>query len=273
MTARRIPLLLTLAASIGLGAARAHAGISVLNGLSHERVAQPGESYDGEVTIANNADRVAQVRVYQTDYTFDASGTASYDAIGTLERSSGRWVTVGAPGVVTLGPRQQATLPYTVTVPVAESLGGTYWSVLMIEEVPASVLDDVRTEPALGIRNVMRYAIQLVTHIGDTGEEDFRVAAMRLEAKDAAHLGLLLVDLENVGETLLRAELRCELFDAEGRAVGAHLASRKRLYPGTSARFVADLTEVPLGAYKMVMMVRMASGSVYASEYVLAPAT
>jgi hypothetical protein len=274
MTFRPRAFVLLLHLSVVLTAARADAGISVLSGLTHEQTAQLGESYEGEVVVANNSDQPAQVKVYQTDYSFDATGTAAYDAIGSVARSSGHWVALRSPEILTLTPHQTAAIPFTVVVPAAGDLIGTYWSVLMVEEVPSIVLEaEPATEPSLGVRNVLRYAIQLVTHVGDAGAEDFRVVAMKLEARDAEHLGLLHVDLENSGETLLRADLRFELFDGEGRAIGVFLSGKKRLYPTTSARFTADLSEVPVGSYKLLMMVRMASGSIYASEYKLEPST
>jgi len=268
---RSLALLLS---SFVITAPAASAGISVLSGLTHEQVSEIGQSYAGEVQLANNSNHPAQVKIYLTDYTFDATGTTTYDEIGSIARSSGPWVVLGSPGVITLGPRQRAAIPYTVAIPVTPGLAGTYWSVLMVEEVPPVVLrSEVPAEPSLGLRSVLRYAIQLITHVGDSGEEDFRITAMKLEASDVKHLGRLHVDLENVGDTLLRADLRFELFDREGRAVGVFLSSAKRVYPTTSARFTADLTEVPQGRYKLLMLVRLTSGSVYASEYQLEPAT
>lgn len=270
----RRALISSLALLPALAPSLLHARVSVLNGLTHEQIAAPGDSYEGDVVLANPAATPAQVRLYQTDYRFDAAGTAAYDEIGSLERSNGRWVTLGSPGVVTLEPQQRLTLPFTVDVPATPGLNGTYWSLLMVEEVPpAALAADVQSRPHLGVRNVYRYAIQIITHIGESGEEDFRVSAMKLEAQDPDHLGKLEVDLENVGDTMLRAELRFELFDQDGRAAGVFLSSRKRLFPMTSGRFTADLTTVPSGVYKLLMLVRLTSGSVYASEYVLQPST
>lgn len=273
MKPRSRSFLPVLAVAVAMTAARAEASVSVLSGLTEERSAGPGESYTGEVRVANHSDRAAQIKIYQTDYRFDATGAAEYERIGSVARSNGPWVTVGSPGVLTLAAHEQTTIPYRVTVPAAD-LTGTYWSVLMLEEVPPVVLQaDDPAEPSLGVRSVLRYAVQLVTHIGDTGAEDFRVAAMLLEARDADHLGLLHVELENIGERLLRAELRFELFDGEGRAAGVFLSGKKRLYPTTSGRFTVDLSTVPARRYQVLMLVRMASGSVYASEYQIEPAT
>ncbi|MCD6354030.1 MAG: hypothetical protein J7L95_00630, partial [Prolixibacteraceae bacterium] len=46
------------------------AGIIVLNGLTHENVAQPGEKYRGTIQIQNTAEKEKSVRVYLRDYRF-----------------------------------------------------------------------------------------------------------------------------------------------------------------------------------------------------------
>ena len=56
---------------------------------------------------------------------------------------------------------------YTVAVPDDENLSGTYWSVMMVEGIPAgspesSNPDDSAKNVGVGIRQVFRYGIQLV---------------------------------------------------------------------------------------------------------------
>lgn len=248
----------------------AAASVSVVNGLTHERRARPGDSYAGEVIVANGSDEPSTVKLYQTDYRFEANGKAYYDEVGSVARSNGKWVTLGAPSFLSLAPHEQAVVPFSVAVPAKSDLVGTYWSVLMVEEIPADLLAPDPREQSLGVRNVLRYAVQLVTNVGEPPPDDFRLASMRLEAQDREHLGLLRAELVNTGTTLFRADLRVQLFDEEGREIGAFLAGRRRLYPETSVGYTADLTAVPQGNYKMILTVRMASGTLYASEFVLA---
>ena len=113
----------------------------------------------------------------------------------------------------------------------------------------------------------MRYAVQIVTHIGSSGSEDFRLTSIRFTGDDPTLLGALDVDLENVGDRMIQADLRVELFGAAGEAVGTFLSLRRRTFPTTSVRYTTDLSEVPAGAYKMLLILRLVSGSIYASEY------
>ena len=48
----------------------AEAQINILGGLSHEKKARPGETYEGEIIIKNRGQGIAEVKIYQTDYLF-----------------------------------------------------------------------------------------------------------------------------------------------------------------------------------------------------------
>lgn len=261
---RRIALLLPL--SILIDVALLEAGISVLNGLSHEQTAEPGGIYEGLVSIVNLSDSPAAVRVYQSDYSFSSDGTSLYDDVGSVPRSNGTWVTFG-PSRMIVEPHGSASIRYTVTVPDLPDLVGTYWSLLMVEEVAAEAPLSAPSESTLGIQTVIRYAVQLATHIGTSGREDFRLTSIKLRGDDPSRLGALEVDLENIGERMIRADLRFELFDSSGQLAGTFFSSRRRTYPMTSVRYSADLSALTAGAYKVLMILRLASGSIYASEY------
>ena len=45
------------------------AGVMV-RGLTHEKIAEPGEEYSGTIAMANSGEESEDVKVYQTDYLF-----------------------------------------------------------------------------------------------------------------------------------------------------------------------------------------------------------
>ena len=51
-----------------------HANIMVVGSLAHEKEAHPGECYTGQFLVKNTGSKKVEVKVYQTDYRFYASG-------------------------------------------------------------------------------------------------------------------------------------------------------------------------------------------------------
>ena len=75
------------------------------------------------------------------------------------------------------------------------------------------------------------------------------------------------VDLENIGERWLRPYLWAELYDGEGRFVGKFEACKHRIYPGTSARYRVDLSEVPKGDYKALVIADCGGDFIFGANY------
>jgi len=168
----------------------ARAGVSVVGGLSRKKQAKIGETYKGLILIRNTGDEPQEVRVYQTDYLFFFDGRDIYGQPGKDPRSNAGWLTFN-PHRTTIPPNGTATVNYTVKVPNDPNrphdpnlpddpnlpndpnLVGTYWSMLMVEGIPESSPLSSQPEEGkakVGITQVTRYGIQMVTHIGDTGE-------------------------------------------------------------------------------------------------------
>ena len=209
------------------------------------RSARPGDSYRGSIVVRNSGAATAQVKLFQTDYAFSADGQNRFDPPGTLARSNGRWLTLNREQVA-IGPNGVATIDYEIRVPDAGILSGTYWSVVMAQEVPAAEAMGSR-RPAMRLTQTMRHAIQIVTEIGDSGRGDLVFRNARLLGAGASRD--LDVDLENIGDRWLRTDIWLELHDARGHFVGRFHADRRRTFPGTSVRNRIELASAPAGRY------------------------
>ncbi len=64
------------------------AGISIINGLTHEKVVEQGEIYNGLLDIQNNGMEPIEIKIYQTDYLFFFDGRNLYDEPGSIARSN-----------------------------------------------------------------------------------------------------------------------------------------------------------------------------------------
>jgi hypothetical protein len=243
------------------------AGVSIIGGLSHEKKARPGEIYKGAVLVKNNSTEPEEVKVYQTDYQFFFDGNNNYGPPGKSERSNANWLSFN-PHRLTIPPDDVLTVNYTTKVPDDPNLVGTYWSMLMIEGVPKSSQESSQAEKGkakIGITQIVRYGIQMITNIGDTGERNLKFLQTKLLRE--AEGRFLQVDIENTGQRWLRSSLWVELYDESGGYIGKFDGGGKHTYPGTSVRYKVDLTGVPQGAYKALVVADCGGDDIFGANY------
>ena len=267
--AQYLKFILFLVSILLLMATQVEAGVAV-GELSHEKNAQIDETYQGTIFINNNDNEPQEVKIYQTDYLFFSDGTNIYGEPGKDPRSNANWITF-SPKRLTIPPKETSTVNYTVNVPDDKSLVGTYWSMLMVEGISKSSPETVTEEKGkvqLGIRTVIRYGIQLVTHIGNTGNRELKFTGANLLAKESGGR-ILQIDLENTGERWLVPFLRVELYDEDGNYIGRFESSKMRIYPGTSVCHKIDLSSLPGGKYKALVVADNEDEYVFGAQYTL----
>jgi len=181
-----------------------------------------------------------------------------------MPRSNAGWIKVFLP-LDTLAPGERLSIPYTIEVPDNRSLVGTYWSMLMVAAVlPPS---EATAKGAVGIRQVIRYGIQIVTHIGDSGERNIRVANSELVHENEGPV--LQIDIENTGERWVRPMAWSELYDEEGTSVGRFESSQQRIFPGCSVRYRFILSQVPGGKYEALVVFDNGDQYLWGAQYTL----
>ena len=246
--------------------------VSVIGELSQDKEAHPGEKYEGVITVKNDSNEPQEVKAYQTDYMFFRDGTNTYPEPGTVPRSNAKWVAF-SPTFATIPPQSTVTINFSVTVPSdspERKMVGSYWSMLMIEGIAkGSAESAAQTDPKkaqMGIRQTIRYGIQIATHIAQTGTKQINFVDSKVVTRDDGKR-FLQVDIENTGDVWIRPDTYVELFDANGASKGKFPGVRYRLYPGTSVRQMIDLTSVSAGAYKALVVVDAGGDDVYGAEY------
>jgi len=261
--ATRLLVVPTLALIVA--ATRLPAQISVLSSTVEERISAPGEGYAGRITIQNTGSTAEAVRLYQTDYAFKADGTSSFDAVGKQERSNAAWISLQSPQV-TVMPGTTVIVPYSVNVPASGGLRGSFWSVIMVEGAtkPAAATS-APGKVELGLGTVVRYAVQVATHIGESGTRSVKFTKAGVASGDST--SAIELDVSDVGERAYRPVLRVELYDADGALLAQKKQARGLLYPGSSLRQHFDFGKLPTGTYKAVIFADTGEDTVYASQY------
>jgi len=239
------------------------AGVIVVGGLTHEKETSVGESYDGKIVLNNIESTLQEVKIYQTDYLFYADGRIIYGDPGKLSRSNAHWISF-SPKRLSVPPHDTVAVHYTVKIPNNNKLVGTYWSIFMVEVIPADSPESSTHDPEdieLGVQQIFRYGIQIVTHIGNTGSRLIKFVNTKLLKENAQQF--LQLDIENIGERWLRATLWAELYDSQGNYVGKYEGGKLRIYPGTSVRFKVDLSSVPNNNYKALVIVDCGNDTIF----------
>jgi hypothetical protein len=265
-------LLWSLLVLAGGFAAPAGAQISVRSRLSDDRDVQPGSAYEGTVLVKNESTDPREVKLYLNDYLFFYDLQSHFDAAGSHARSNADWVTFG-PDHLTLAPGEGREIGYVVQVPAqvgSAPPSGSYWSVLMIEEVaagsPESTLSSAEDVPQLGVRQVTRYGVQLATHIAGTGEPDVAFIGVDLY-EDEEGARILQTNVENTGDVMVQPVVWVELYDEMGTILARYEGTRNRMYPGTSVPQYTDVSGLGPGIYEALIVVDTGGDYIFGAQY------
>jgi len=241
--------------------------ISLLSPTVEEHQATTGETYTGRMVLSNPTSTPQTLRIYQQDYAFRADGSNNFADPNSLPRSNASWVTPQATRV-TVPPRSELTVPYSVKVPASDSLKGTYWSMILIEAAEQAPTQS-GAAGNVGIGTVVRYGVQVATHIGSSGAR-----AVTFEKPNATHVAngdaALDIDVVNTGERAIHPKMSVEIYDGSG-ALKAKTKPQERglVYPGTSFRQTFTFGKLAAGTYKVLVFADTGDPKVLASQYTI----
>ena len=258
----RITSLLTTTIISFLACYEVFAQISVSGSLTREYAVSPGETIRGTIIIQNSQKTAAKAKIYLKDYMFYCDGKSDYDEPGTVKRSNGLWVRFN-PTYATVPAREKVVINHLIKIPNKRTLKGTYWSVLMVEEMPD--ISPRSNKRSVGINSIMRYGIQLITHIGETGIRELKFIDSRIADEDGKLI--LEVDLKNTGQRMLRPMVWVELYDTNGKKVDRFEGKKKRTYPKTTIRQKVELGILSRGSYSALVVADCGGDDVFGITY------
>ncbi len=97
------------------------------------------------------------------------------------------------------------------------------------------------------MQTVVRFGVQIVTEINDTGTRDLSILKKRILSTEGE--SYIQLDVGNSGELLLIPTIWMELYSKQGESIGRFDGGRFRIYPGCSVRSSIDISNVPKGDY------------------------
>lgn len=249
-------------------ASTSSAQIAVVGNTVEERTGAPGESYTGTIVVRNLTQQDQPVRIYQTDYLFFADGTSHFNEPGTTPRSNAKWVTPTVRSLL-VPPSSEMTVSYTVRVPAGDSLAGTYWSAIMVEGAPTEAGRSSGGRPQVGVGAVMRYAVQVATHIRTTGSRKVEFANSKFITDTTTRQQSFELEVKNAGERAYRPALWIEVYDETGTLKANARQERGLLYPGTSLKQLFQLGKLAPGTYRAVVFADSGEDTVFAAQFTL----
>jgi hypothetical protein len=241
------------------------ANIVILGDLTHDYRLKPGQTHEAVIELENRDTAIRKVCVYQTDYTYLANGESHFPAAGTSNRSNARWLTF-SPKVVSILPMQKSQIRYLVRAPKDSAKSGTYWSMLMVQDVQKAVTEKTNSQesgdpsPAPGFR----YGVQIITQIDDTGKIGLEFTSATVVSKNSKRL--LVVDIENRGTRIARPELWLEVYSSIGQKTGRFVTVPGTILPGCGIRREIDLSSLPKGSYNSLLIADCGKKDVFGLE-------
>jgi hypothetical protein len=248
------------------------AQVSVEGNTIREHSAQPGDKYSGSFLVVNATDEPQQAKLYQTDYFTSADGTNLYSAPGTSPRSNAQWL--GIPSIaLVIPPRSSREVAFAVMVPAGQTPAGTYWSMIMVEGVPHGSSESVfpagaRQKVQAAVVARVRYAVQVVTHVGADARPEAKFAAPAVHETPTGSK-VLQLDVVNTGIRSFTPTFALELYAQDGTRVKTASAAREITYPGTSLRQRFDLGPLPAGTYRALVTLDAGADAVFGAQYTL----
>ncbi len=228
-----------------------HAGIVVLNGLTHSYKVENGKVYKGKIAIENTSTNPQNVKIFLQDFKYQSDGTTHYTALHTNNRSNGSWIKLNT-NLVALKGKEKTEIFYEITVPNTSVDPGSYWSVIIVE--PVEDIKPSNDKPGVNITSVIRYAIQVITdYNAEKAKPDLKFEGVKIEKQD--HKQAVKIAIANQGNLYCRPTASIEIYNRKtGEKIGNFSGMAMGLLPQTSKTFDIDISKVPPGQYKAVII-------------------
>ena len=237
--------------------------ITVPGSLTHESKVSLKQVIEGSIPIQNESDQIATVKVTLSDYLFKANGESSFPQAGTCSRSNSSWIKSGSKEIE-VAPHTTYNFSYKVEIPNDTSLKGSYWSIFLIEPIEEKFADATK-EKSLGVQTIIRYGVQVITHVGEKGSYELKVLDKKI-TKDNENTSLSL-SVENTGSLMQTPSLLLELVDEKGKKAGRFEIFKQRILPSCSVTYQVDLSTIPQGKYKAMAILDHGEGAFFGAQY------
>ncbi|MBX9924336.1 MAG: hypothetical protein K2Y01_09520 [Rhabdochlamydiaceae bacterium] len=239
------------------------ASLLIPGSLTHETVVSPKQKVEGSIPIQNEGDSPLKIQVTLADYLFNSKGESFFPSAGTCPRSNTSWIQTNKMQFE-VAPHATYSFAYTLQVPDDPSLEGSYWSIFLIEPVEENSVSPEQKQ-SLGVQTVIRYGVQVLTHLGKTGSYDLKITDKKIVQEK--ELKTFAISVDNIGTHSLSPALTLELIQTTGKKMGRFETVKQRILPSCSTTYQVDLSSVPQGKYKAMLILDHGENALFGAQY------
>ena len=228
-----------------------HAGIVILNGLTHNYKVENGQVYKGKIAIENTKNSPQSVKIFLQDFSYNAEGSIFYSRTDSHEKSNSAWIKLNT-NLVTLKAKEKTEIFYEITVPKTVVKEGSYWSVVIVEPV-----DDIKpsdTRDGVNISSIVRYAIQIITDFdAEKAKPELKFESVKIEKEEGRKV--VKIAIANTGNLYCKPTTKLEIYNRKtGDKIGSFSSPAMGLLPSNSKSFHIDISKVPPEKYNAVII-------------------
>lgn len=160
------------------------ATVVVSNGLTHIHESTIGNKIRGSINVKNIGEISEKIIIYKQDLLkFCDEGAPENPPAENHPRSLNSWIDISTLEKE-LAAGEEYSIIYDITVPNDENLNGSYWNMVIVEI--ARPVKRNQMDHGFTIESKIRYGIQIITNIGNLGnEEDVYVSDSTATKADA----------------------------------------------------------------------------------------
>lgn len=219
------------------------AGIVVQDELTKSVELAHGEETVIYIRLYNPENKIVQARISQADYLYNAREENWYIEAGKYSRSNANWISVN--NNISINPYESVLLPVSIKIPAKTDLRGSYWSALLIENAENFTERD-RTLEDGEISVNLRYAVQIVCTIRNTGSLNLDFKNFNISRNDETRQSIVSLELFNSGTLWADVSVKLDLFDNNANFIGTFYSRNQKIYPGLGRNISIPL--IPLKA-------------------------
>ena len=249
------------------------AQVKLMGAMTHQYQIKADNCYQGWIRLVNTGHKIQRVKLYQTDYRFEADGHSYYEKPGTCNRSNAGWINL-SQNIVRVPPGKKIRVYDEVNVPNQRDLTGTYWSMIMVEPLPipgqSLMNNSTKPEEMLEVKQAFRYGLQIVTNVEQTNVTKIRIKNTELIYDSRHDQYRVEMELHNQGQYWIIPKVWIKLYqNKDSKEFGPFYGQQLRLYPKTSVTQKIVLKDLNPGSYSAILVVDNKDDvNVFARNYV-----
>ncbi len=225
------------------------ARIVVTNGLSHIHELSTRSSDRGLIKMKNLGTKAERVKIYLSDLGMNCEEGTKFLSPSSSSRSTAEWITLSSIEEV-LEPNESLELQYQLNKPEGMELEGSYWSFIMVENVPD--LDTNVVEGSVKVNTNFRYAIQIIAECGG-GEGDMEFDSVYYDSEQEG----VVLHMKNSASRILWVHFELELFGSGEKSIQHVADSPTKLYPGLCRKVILPIdADEAEGTYEGVIIAK-----------------